>query len=468
MSSFDAYELPDGFDRLENFNSVNCTDGFSVRYPRLSATDQIGLVNILAEANREIKKIPVSEVIRAIGTVSARLVDKDHRLRKKILEIMVPTAGVSPEMAETILTGMASDWTEEKMSGLLGREFTAPEMLDDFQRIDSGRSQKAQGFPVNLTVGSGTVPGVGVTALIRALLLKSSVLLKPGLGDVALPVLFARALRAENEMFRKCLAVVYWDGLKDRVEKQVLKKVGVVVAYGSDETIGSISSRTPITTNFVTYRHRLGIGLVGREALEDGISYDSAREVARSISIFDQKGCVSPQILYVEQGGCITPEDWIVQLDSAMEEMAGHLPLGATNRRETIRLQQLYAATELSRQAGTGVFMLGGVGKAWTIIFDPGLLMKWSDCRRVVYVKPILDLMQVREVLIDSSHHLQTVAVAGAVGRRQQIASMLSEVGVTRVTSFREAPWPKLWWHQDGRSVFQGLYRLVDLEDSVD
>jgi len=463
---FDACALPEGFQKPDSFNSVNPSQGFTVRYPRLVASDHGTLVSILTDANSEIRRMPVSEIIQAIGNVSNRFMDQNDSLRKEALEIMVPTAGISSEMAEVVLAGMAKNWTAKRLTDLLNREFAKPEILDGFQRLDSGRKQMAYGLDVNFTLGSGTVPGVGVTAMIRGLLMKSSVLLKPGLGDVALPVLFARALGEEHKVFRGCLGVVYWDGMKDRMDSQMLEKVGVVVAYGSDETINAIRSRVPVTANFVAYRHRLGVGLVTREALSHESATDTARSVATSISTFDQKGCVSPQVVYVERGGKVTPEEWVELLGTAMEKVEDNLPSGLATTEEAIGTQQLHAATELSQGRGSGALMLKGRSGSWTVVFDPELALKWSNCRRVVYVKPISDLDKTRKILSRSASYLQTVAVEGTENRKEAIASFLSQIGVTRVTSFKQAPWPEPWWHQDGNSVFQGLYKLIDLEDS--
>jgi hypothetical protein len=465
---FDAYQLPDESECPERLNSVNVSEDFSVRYPNFKALNKDALVKLLIENNVAIKSMPVSEIIQAIGRVSERLMDKDDPLRYEALDVMVPTAGISPQMAETILAGMSAGWTEKTLTELVEREFTNPKVLDSFQRIDSGRSQMVYGFTLNLTVGSGTVPGVGVTALIRALLLKSSILMKPGLGDVALPVLFARALGEENEVFRKCLAVFYWDGAKERIERKTLEKVGVVVAYGSDDSIRSIRDQVPRKTDVVSYSHRLGVGLVGREALSEDKARETAQEVAMSIATFDQRGCVSPQVLYVEQGGQVAPEDWVQVLASGMEELEEQLPAGVLSQEETIGVQQIHAAIGLKQLGGTGVQIYKGTRKSWAVIFEPEIVLKWSDCRRVIYVKPITDLMTAKTVLAPGGDYLQTVAIAGASSRKENIATSLTQIGVTRVTSFQQAPWPKPWWHHDGRSVFQGLFELIDLEDVVD
>ena len=127
------------------------------------------------------------ELTQSIGRAAERFLDPEDPVRLEALEWLVPTAGISAEMAAMVLTGMARDWTGDRLAELLERELGAPEVLDDFQRLDSGRTVHATGPALSFHVGAGTVPGVSVSSMIRALLVKSAVLLKPGKGDVAPP-----------------------------------------------------------------------------------------------------------------------------------------------------------------------------------------------------------------------------------------------------------------------------------------
>ena len=150
-------------------------------------------------------------------------------------------------------------------------------------------------------------PGVSVTSMIRALLVKSAVLLKPALGDVVLPVLFAEALAEEAPEFSDSLAVTYWPGGSSPLEDLALQRAEAVVAYGGNEAIKSLRDRTPVTARFIAYHHRLSVGLVGREALTAERAPRVARVAARAVSMFDQRGCVSAHAIYVEEGGAVDP-----------------------------------------------------------------------------------------------------------------------------------------------------------------
>jgi len=442
--------------------------GVAVRYPVLPAHQCERLLNGLEEAGAALGQVPVRVLSRSIGRVADRLLDQADPLRAEALEMLAPTAGISPEMAGSVLAGMARDWTGERLNELLDREFENADVLDAFQPHDEGRMVRVRGPLISLHLGSGTVPGVCVTSMIRALLVKSAVLLKPGWGDVALPVLFARALGQELAQLADAIAVVYWPGGETELETMALARVPVVVAYGGDDTIRSLRGRTPITTRLVTYHHRVGVGLVGREALGADRGVGVARRAARAVSIFDQRGCVSPHVLYVEEGGGVDPVEWADVLSNALAELEVELPVGQLRPEEASAVHQVRGAAEVREASGTGTRVFRADAGVATVIFEPESDFTPSCLSRVVYVKPTSDLAAVPEVLRGVERHLQTVALEGSGGRRRTLAEALARIGVTRITSFEEAPWPPPWWHHDGASVFAGMARWIDLEGVSD
>jgi hypothetical protein len=59
---------------------------------------------------------------------------------------------------------------------------------------------------------------------------------------------------------------------------------------------------------------------------------------------------------------------------------------------------------------------------------------------------------------------LQSVAIAAPDAAADALAASLADIGVTRVTSFRDLPWPPPTWHHDGRGPLRELLRWVDIE----
>jgi len=366
-------------------------------------------------------------------------------------------------MAAAVLDGMASDWTEERLTGLLQSEFGEPSPLDGFVRM-RGRNAMAVGPALSVQIVSGSVPGVGVNAIVRSLMVKGPTLLKPGRGDVVLPVLFARALREVDPALADALAVVYWPGGDPALEAAALSRADVVTAYGSDETVRELRSRVRVTARFVAYHHRVSIGVVGREALTGTEVERTASEVAAAIGFFDQRGCVSPQVIYVEEGGPRSPRAFAGMLASALGELETRLPGGTLDLEEAAALHQARGTAELMAAAGPTEVIHGG-DASWTVVFEaePGPIA--ACVGRVVRVRPLADAEGLPGLLEPLGEHLQTVGVAGLGDRLEGLARAMGVVGASRVAPFSSVPFPPPWWHHDGRGPLVDLVRWVDLEE---
>ena len=446
------------------WETIDVSESVAVRYPAWPGDAAERLLEALREAGARLAGVPVRDLVTCVGRVADRFLDSSDPIRHKAIDLLVPTAGLSKEMASEILTGMARDWTAKRLTELLRREFQDPGVLDGFCRLDEGRSVRARGPLLTFHVGAGTVPGVSVTSMIRALLMKSAVLLKPGLGDVVLPVLFAEALAEEALELSDAIAVTYWPGGSSPLEGLALQRAEAVVAYGGNEAIRSLRTRTPVTARFIAYHHRVSVGLVGREALTAGRAPRVARMAARAVSMFDQRGCVSAHAIYVEEGGALEPGQWAALLASAMADLEVELPGGNLTAADASAVHQMRGSAELREASGSGVRVFQADESFWTVILEDEMGFTPSCLNRVVSLFPTPDLYGVAGSLGEVGGCLQTVAVEGAGDRLPMLAEALCRAGATRVTSFEKAPWPPPWWHHDGASVFAGLIRWIDLE----
>ncbi|MDH3423422.1 MAG: hypothetical protein OEN00_10560, partial [Gemmatimonadota bacterium] len=302
---FDAYALPAGVEATPSFLEYDA-QGIRVRYVQATAEWIEGLAAALLRAREGLAARDASDIATVLGRVGSRFSDQSDPLRAEALRLLPATAGYSKEMAVAVLDGMAADWTRERLLALVRAELRTEHALDGFVHT-ADRSAMAIGPSLCVQIVAGSVPGVGVTALLRSLLLKGPTLVKPGRGDVILPVLFARALREVDPDLADALAVLYWRGGARSLESAALARAEVVTAYGSDQTVAELRLRTPPTARFVAYHHRVSVGIVGRDALSNDEVDRAAADVALSVALFDQRGCVSPQVVFVEEGGLCGP-----------------------------------------------------------------------------------------------------------------------------------------------------------------
>ena len=457
---FHAYALPEASTSDPEMALMGYDEpGVRVRYPDGTPEWIAGVAGALLDSREALGARDAAELAAVLGGVGSRFLDAGDVLRAEALSLLSPTSGLSEEMAEAVLDGMAADWTEEQLMRLIRAELGVEQVLDGFQG-----SRMAVGPALCVQIVAGGVPGVGVSALLRSLLLKGPTLLKPGRGDVVLPVLFARALREADPALADALAVVYWPGGDRLLEEGALARADVVTAYGSDETVADLRARTPVTARFVAYHHRVSVGIVGSDALTEDRLEATAAEVAEAVALFDQRGCVSPQIVFVEMGGAQAPATFASALADQLRLLEERLPSGHLDPHEASGLHQLRGTAELLAASGDTEVFHGGEA-SWTVILEADSSPPVTCGGRVVRLHQIPDVVDVPALLQPLGRHLQSVGVAGLGDRLDATARTLGRVGASRVVPFRSVAFPPPWWHHDGRGPLLDLLRWVDLEE---
>jgi len=467
---FRAWALPPGAELevgADPEREGDSPDGF--RRIRFDDDGADRLADRLAGTREDLLSTPVREVARQLGRVGARFLDPGDPLRGEALQRLPATAGCSSAMARRVLDGMAADWSEERLWSLVEAEFDAPEALDRF--VARGpREVRALGDRFALHLSAGTVPGVSVTSLIRSLLVKTPLLLKPGRGDVVLPVLFARALREDATPLAGSVAVVYWKGggYEDAgptgraAEDALLQKADRVVVYGGDETVRSVRARLDPIVPLVSYHHRVSVALVGRPGVSRKGRERAARSVARAAALFDQRGCVSPHAIFVESGERAEAIGFVEALSRALDELAAELPPAPLDAGEAAELRQRRDSAELVALASGGELRSGPGG---SVLYDPAGAIAPICGHRVIRVVPVEDLGEVPARLAPVRGHLQTVGVTGVDGERlAPLAEALARVGALRVAPMDAVSFPPPWWHHDGTGPLRALIRWIDVE----
>ncbi len=434
--------------------------------PPGSPEEAAALLDGLRSAGTELASRPIRELIRVLGSAGNRFLDPEDPLRQKAEAALPEEAGLSPPMVRAVVEGMARDWTAPRLEALVEADFRDPGVLDGFRPGPRGELLRAMGGTLAFHIGAGSVPGVGAMSLLRSLLVKCPVLLKPGRGDVTLPTLLARAIAESDPGLARALAVVYWPGEDGgTLEDLALREASRVVVYGGTETVRALRSRIPATTPLVAYHHRWSMGAVARERLTAAVSARrTATDAAMAVAVFDQRGCVSPQVIWVEEGGEIDPLGWARLLAKELEALEASLPPGPVDAGTAAAVHQLRGTSEIRGIAGSGEEVLAGKGVSWTVLYEPDPKPLPSCLSRTVRVKPVEALERIPELLVPFAPVLQTLAVEATRTRREALAEGLARSGITRITTFRDQPWPPAWWRHDGTGPLQALVRWISLE----
>jgi hypothetical protein len=277
-------------------------------------------------------------------------------------------------------------------------------------------------------------------------------------GDRVLPELLGRAIREADPRFASAFALVGWrGGGGSALEREALARADRVVVYGGEEAVAGVRARTGPLTPVVAYGPRVSFGVVLRDATE---AEGPVEACARAVTAYAQRGCVSPQLVYVEEGGGRSPEAWAGALAAALEALGGEPDPGAAAGMRTLKEETGFAAA-----AGRGGRAWGGPEAGWMVVFEPGARpFEPSPLGRTVRVRPVEGAVELPRLLEPARRVLQCAAVEGREPARSGTALLLARAGVTRITTFQDQPWPPAWWRHDGEGPLRVLVRWVSLE----
>lgn len=461
----DAFHLPALQDLPTTVRTFERGSAVSLRFADVTpALLNRQIAQIVAARKEYLADRPISKIVEVIDRVAARFQDPSDPIRLEAEANLPAITGYSLPMIRTVLDRMASDWRAPALERLLRCEFGDPSILDGFA-TSGGRTSYAAGPDLVTHIFSGNVPGVAVTSMIRALLVKSGSIGKSARGEPLLAALFARGVFEADPDLGRCMAVVYWPGGDEELEKVALARAGAVIVYGGSDAVDSFRRRTPANAAFIGYGHKISFAMIGRQALAGSRAPDCARLVARDTAMFDQQGCVSPHIVYVEAGGEVTPRRWAELLAGAMADVERELPRGVLDPGEASAIRQLRGAVEFRQLSGADDVLHESDGStAWTVVYQSDPTFESSCLNRVIRVKEVDDLDSVSALLEPLEGVLQTVGLEVGDGRRADLGKALAKLGVSRICSLGEMAWPPPEWHHDGRPPLSDLVRWCDLE----
>lgn len=465
---FNAWHLPDGAVSPGGPWVVRDGDGKTGwRVPDLAPGDLETIAGSLRRNRAEhLANRPVTDIVDAIDAVAARFTDADDPVRRTARDLLPGLTGFAPAMVDLVLDRMAADWQAPALRRLLEVELPDPAALDRFvpdPRAD--RLVHAAGPDLLVHVLAGNVPGVTVTSLVRALLVKSASLARIPRAEPVLAPLFAHALAGVDRGLGSCIGLTWWPRERDDLTRAALADAGAVVVYGGPDAIAAASSHAPAGVPILDHGPRVSFGFVAREALiETGSAARTAAAVAEATALFDQQGCVSPHLVYVERGQGTDPRAFAGLVADALERLGARIPPGRRSTAEAAAIHRARAAAEFRAIAGHDTELFAAETTAATIIYEGDPAFSASPLNRVLRVKPLDDLDRLPDLLLPVRTLLQTAGYAGPTDRIAALAPRLTAAGVTRIAPFDAMAFPPPFWHHDGRGPLSELLRWTDLE----
>jgi hypothetical protein len=410
----------------------------------LTATELRAAMDRARRAAHALRSRSVDDLVATLDRVIANWTRPRYPLRRRAEQELPAVTGFSDEMIRHGLLSLLAPLRAEALGALLDSELGDRRVLD---QLRDGR--RAFGPPLIAHVLSGNIPGLAATPILLSLALKSAVLVKSAAGDPLFPVLFAESIREVDEALGQCVVVANWRGGDRGLEDVAFADADLVVASGSDAAITAIAARVP--SRFIGYGHKISFAVIGKERLPDA---DAAQilavRLAYDASLWDQQGCLSPQLCYVESGGAIAPARFAELLADGLAQYARKLSPRRLSFEEQAQVLRFRQEAEW-RHNGAATLLASDGSTDWSISIEADATFLPSCLNRCVRLKVIESLSELPPALAPHRCHLEAAGLAIASERVEAVTEMLACAGVHRICPIGTMQRPPLAWRQSGR-----------------
>lgn len=310
------------------------------------------------------------------------------------------------------------------------------EILDGFQ-FYGGHLSRALAPRTILHILSGNTPHAALQTILRGLLLGSHNLVKFPSGGLGKLEGIADFLPPELSAKLECSL---------RLEAGWLERAEAWVVFGSDATVAEFRTKCPPGIPFQPHGHRISLAVV----LEDP-ELRSCAAAARDVSLFDQQGCLSPQVIFV--GG--DASRYAAALAQEMEKFELEVPAPPLPLAGQAEIAHARADWEFRASGDGGIKVWKGGG--WTVVLENGGGFPVSPLHRFVFVKPLPE--DLSPVLGKFSAHLGGLGIWPGTPEN---AMRFSGAGFSRISPIGRMQETPFTWHADSRQNLAPLVRWVD------
>lgn len=375
---------------------------------------------LAARGRRALTALPLERRLDLWEETVAAFLEPGSPERSALLPRLLASSRLSPE-------GL-TEGLELVLGGASGR--AAREMARRAAALPAATRDTLAGV-----VLAGNIPGLAAQSLLPALLLGRPLLLKSASAEPWFAPAIVAALVAREPSLADAFAAVAFAGDDSAALAAAFDEVDPLLAYGGAPAVASLAAR--FGERLVAHGPKASVAFVGAGVDLVG----TARGLARDIALFDQRGCLSVQAVYVEGDA----EELAAALAWALELESARLPHGPIDAATAAAVQQLRATTDLQRGGSSARQPELAVG---TVLVESETFFRPVPGLRTVRVHGVSDLRDALPALEPWRGRLQGAALAGPSA--DALSDTLPLLGFSRLAAAGELQSADVSWANGG------------------
>jgi hypothetical protein len=417
----------------------------------LSPRDLAALAAETAARGPRLRSMDLDRRCRALAGAAADLADPASPLGVEARQALPASTGLSPKMVDWALRAALG---EVDAAGLAA-------LCKEAARPAAGTASERRCVPPRLVTAvlAGNVFTAALRPIVLCVVAGAPLVCKASSRDDGFPRLFARALTAADPEVGAAVAVATFPGAAEDLADELFRASDAVIAYGGDATVEALRRRLPATVRLVEHGHGLGVAWIPAAVLADpGQAAAAAERLALDIAAYDQRGCLSPQAVWVE-GGADDGRGFARLLGTALERQALRLPRGplpAAVAAAQMQWRGVMAATGEITAGDWGAVAFQAEAGDGPVHVGPG----WRN----VPVQGCPGAPELVRRLAPWGVHLKAVGVGGGPADLHTLAELLPAPLCPRICPLGRMQLPPLAGLADGAPLFEGLLRWQEIE----
>ena len=430
-----AFYLPLGLEEglettVQRFGPAH--EALELHLPVVEAHDILRWIEAIRDAREEnLARRPISQILRSLEAVAKRFLDRKDPARTSAIETLARAGRFTEPMLHQALDDAFHPLTRGGLTKWIASELGSAAALDRPAPGPGNVLRRALGPEWMLQIYAGNVPTLPVLPIYSALILKSALLAKTASQEPFFAPLLVRTIAEVDERLGACLAVVWWKGGSNELDRAAYTAAPAVLAFGGEESIASAGRLVRPGTALVLHGPKVSLGYVERRALNYAALRGLTHRAALDVSLYDQQGCLSPHAYYVERRGEVTPAKFAEALGSALEARVKDLPPAPPTEEDAARIQMYRAQARFEAAR-----VLESRGRTdWTIVLEDRAGFEPGPAHRTVRVHAVEGPEEVARALRGMTRHVEALGLEARGPERVRLAAYFAGIGIPRIAA---------------------------------
>lgn len=316
----------------------------------------------------------------------------------------------------------------------------------------------------------GNIPGAGLHELVLTLLAGSAALVKTATAEPLFFPRWAERLAALDPRLGARVAVFNWSRERGDLTLAMRQGCDRLVALGDDTTVADLSAIDAPRDgrsrggNFTGFGARVSGVVLTAGACAASANDTTAHDVAGDVSLFEQRGCLSPHHVFVGDPTAEVSRTFAARLAASLRALSAG-PLPPPSR---LALADAAAIRSLREQArwralgGRDVRLWEGPLPGWTVIYDCDAGFSVSPGFRTIFVSPFANPADLARRLEAVTGRVEAFAFKAGSARDApddvaRIRAVLERAGATYICVPGRMQSPPVDWPHGGGAFIRAL-----------